>query len=447
MRRAGLPARLRALADSESGRAAGQTLVLTAGRAAGSVLALGYTLLLTRTVPVAEVGQVFSAMSLALILSAAASLNLEAGSIRFLPLYHGAARAGDAAGFLALCRRSLALASGLAALAVAALFVAGAIGPGAGPWLVGLAAAPVVALNRIDGRHAAALGAVLAGSLPHLLVRPLLQAATLGLCLALGVVLSATGVMVLFLLSAGVTTLLQSLLLRPHLAFCRGARPRMAEAREWIGLGLMLSPMLLLVQYMRDVIVLSAGWVLTAEDVAQIGIGTSLIGVLYFAVLAVDMVLGPRLARAVQAGDGAGVRRLLARGTVLRMAAFGLGALAMVPLVPAVLSLMGAAYGGVAALFAVLLVVPLAHCLFGPASLVLTVLGFRRVLMPAAVAGVAAMVAGTVLGGHLWGLTGATAGAAAGYAAAQALLWLLCRRHSGIDTSLLSIRGARLRTA
>ncbi len=418
-------------------RLLGSAGLIVGARVAGSLLTLFYTLLLATVAPAAEVGTAFGALSLGFILSVGASLNVEAGSIRFLPLYIAEGRTGDAAGFVLWCRR-VVLAVSAVVLVPAALWFAFGAESAAVPYLLSLAAAPVVANARINSRHATALGLVLQGTLPRILVRPLLLSGVFGICALAGVTVGATAIMATFLAASCLAASLQWLLIRHAMAFRKEAVPRFAAAREWSVLGLMLVPMLLLGEYLRDLVILSGSLVLAPPELARLGIALSLIGVLSFGLTAVDMIFSPRVARALVKDQPREAARLLTLCGAGKLAALAVGGPVAWLLIPVALRLMGSAYAGLETTFLALALIPLSMAVFGPATLVLNVLGHRRELFAGALAGGLVLVAACVAGGHFGGLRGVTLGAALATAAVQALFWALCRRRTGVDATVLS---------
>jgi len=425
----------------------GSAGLIVAGRVAGSLLTLYYTLLLVTVAPADEIGRAFTALSLGFVLSVAASLNVEAGSIRFLPLYLGQGRPGAAAGFVRLCRR-ITLAACLVLVPVAVALAALQGVETLGPYLLGLAAAPFMAHARINSRHANALGLVLRGALPRLLLRPALLSAVLTGCAASGTTLSASAVMGVFLAAAILTALLQRALIRSAMHF-DGAAPDQGEARDWLGLGLLLGPMLLLNEYGRDIVILSGSLVLPPAEVARLGIALSLVGTLGFALTAVDMVVSPRLSRALLHTGPAAAARLLTASGAIKLAGLLAGAPLGYLLLPPLLRLMGGGYGDLGGLYLALLPIPFAMALCGPGALVLNILGHRWALFWASLAGALLLVAAVAAGGLGWGLTGAVTGAVTGTTAYHLALLLLSLRRAGTDPTLLAtvtLRAARAAT-
>lgn len=417
--------------------------LIVGSRVAGSLLTLYYTFLLTSVAAPEEVGRAFAALSTAFLVSVVASMNVESGSIRFLPMYFEAGRKADAAGFVLFCRYLTIVALGLLVLVGLILLLAGRDLGLLGPYLFSLAAAPIMANTRINSRHATALGLVLQGTLPRILVRPILFSALLLGCVALDVELSATWVMAFFLVIAAATAAMQWLFIRHAMTFRKEVKPSYSEAKDWMGLGLLLVPMLVLNEYTRDISILSASVVLPAEGIARLGIALSLIGVLSFALTAVDMIFSPRIARALVQENVTRRNRLIALCGAMKLAGLTVGTPIAIMLIPTVLRLLGSEYESVRETFLIFIPMIVALGFFGPANMVLNVLGRRWELFWATLAGTAALFGASVIGGRLAGLDGVALGITVASTLYYALLCFICRFRFGIDTTIFAALALR----
>lgn len=417
-----------------------RTAVIVAARVTGSVLTLVYTLLLVRVTTPDELGLAMTVMSASFLMSIIMSLNVESGSIRFLVKYLHGGEMAKAAGFVTICWQVVATVGPLLLLGFFGLKqLQGGMEGGATVWLIMLLVSPLMALTRIDARHANALDAVLQGTLPRQLVRPFLFTLAVGTAFLLDARLSATVVMVLFLCTTAPVTLIQFLLLRRHLAFATKVRRDISDWREWLSTGIMLAPMLIVNEFTRDVLITSAAFGLAAEAVALFGISLALLNLLNFAVSAVDMAFGARIARALVDRSAPRYQRLFAAGAALKGAAVIGGAVIVWFLRDPVLGLFGPHYLQARDAFFILLAAPIANALTGPTILVLNVLGHRRELLAACLVGLAVMVVATPLAGSLGGVNGAAIGAASGFVLLQILLYVSCRVSAGIDPSMFAV--------
>ncbi|SDZ54230.1 Membrane protein involved in the export of O-antigen and teichoic acid [Jannaschia faecimaris] len=417
---------------------AGSAGLIVMSRMAGALLTLVYTFLLARVAPPEEVGTAFAALSTGLILSVVSSLNIEMGSIRFLPLYLEHGRTAEAAGFVRSCRRVVLATCGVILIVGVPIVLLRSEWTGVDPYLISLAVAPLAANARINSRHATALGLVLQGTLPRLLIQPLLFATVLMICTLQGISLGAIEVMYMFFGSTLLTTVVQWRLIRHAMIFDKEAAPDYGPVREWLSAGVMLIPMLLMGEFMRDLIILSGTLVLSGAAVAQLGISISLISALSFALTAVDMTLSPHIARALVQTNKRRTSRLLTLAALSKLGLFAVGAPLLYVLVPYAIALMGNAYEGLQSQYLIFLCIPLAKAVFGPANLVLNVSGKRRELLWGTVVGLPLLIGAVALAGQLYGLLGATIGASAAMVAYYGIQSAACHLFTGINPTVLS---------
>lgn len=415
--------------------------VIVSARTAGSLLTLIYTVGLARITSPHDMGIAMVAMAMAVLASVFVSLNVESGSIRFLVAYLASGEKAKAAGFVTFGWQVTAIASPMVVVLVLVyVFLLRPEVSGAEYWciLLTLAAAPVLALTRIYGRHATALDAVLRGVLPRLLVRPALFTVAIGVLFWLGLTVSASFVMLLFLVTAIAVFLLQLLLLRSRLGFAVNTRRDISDWRAWLGTGLKLSPMLVMGEFMRDVAIACAAIGMVAEDVASLGIALSIVTLLRFATTAVDIAFTPKIANGLVADDRARSQRLLLAAAALKCLTFLAGAVAIYLLRHPVLGLFGPHYVEAEQATLILLAVPLSAAILGPTALILNVLGNELEILAASLAGLIAIAVAAPLGGHFWGVEGAAAGVAAAVCLQQLALYAWCRRRTEVDPSVFA---------
>ncbi|MEL7203294.1 MAG: hypothetical protein AAGL19_03935 [Pseudomonadota bacterium] len=428
---------------SEDVRLFGTASIMLSVRVVGTLLTLTYTLLMVAVAPPDEVGRAFAALSTGFLLSVVASLNIEAGSIRFLPLYLETDRAVDAAGFVFWCRRTVLVICATVMVPVSAIMIWIYGLDAMGPFVLSFAAAPIMANARINSRQGVALGLVLRASLPRVLVRPLVMVAFLGTATVMGWTLTATHIMAALCVAAAFETGLQWAFIRHTLAFRRAVPARFDQARAWVPFGLMLSPMLVMQEYLRDVIIMTAGFVLLPGDVAKLGISLSMIGILNFALNAFDLAFSPKISRAIVQGNSKGCARLLTLCGVGKLGVLMLGVPLAWVFIPLALDVMGADYAGIETMFLVLVIIPASRAVFGPANLVLNVTGHKQVLFWCALAGAGAILLGVFVGEALAETAGVIIGAAVAVASYQTLLFTMCRWHTRVDTTALSLMWER----
>lgn len=427
--------RLRGETASLMSRAAIIVLV----RAASTVLTMVYTVLITRTTTTDGTGLVMSAMSVAFIASVLFSLNVESGSIRFLVRYRDACETALAKGFVTFGRRIVLGATALAALAGAAyvaLSHADGIGPGALSYLLAIGMCPLLAMTRLQGRHGTALDAVLASTLPRLVVRPLVFTLILGAAWYFGKTLGPAAIMAMFVFSVLLVALIQYVALRPSYAFMHGAKPDLSEWRGWASTGVLLSPSLVLQEYLKNVVIGAAALTLSASGVAFLSVAISVTNFLNFAISAVDSSYGPRIARAMTSGNRAHLSRLLASSVVMKLAGVIAGGILLLLFGRPILGLFGPEYVQALPLLSIFMILPLTNALFGPSILLLNISGISSPVFFWTGGGLALMVALISLGGVVGGMTGAAIGTAAGYFVMQAGLFFASVARTGIDASI-----------
>ncbi len=416
------------------------SLLLILARVGANLLALVWTLLLTRLVQPELSGIAFHAIALAQIASILLTLNVESGAMRLLvPALHQG-RLDEAAGFIRFNRRMVWLTAPI--LALAAVIWAQLQGNGL---LVGwiAVAALMVALARLTARHATALGAMRRGLLPRLLTGPIVLTLGLGLAWATATPLLPWHVAALFALSEGLTVLIQHRLLRQAFTPLAGQPTPMAGWRGWISLGLWLSPGLMMSEYRKALLIATAAWVLAPAELSLFAVAFSIINIINFGVVAVDVAFSPRIARAMAADEPANRDRLLASSAAIKLAGLTLGVIGTALLGPWVLGWFGAGYRAAGPALMILLALPATAILFGPASVILSARGLGRADFTGNMLGALAIVAAILAGGAGFGLTGAALGAVLGQAIALAIMAAQSRRLLGIDPTLMSLRHLR----
>lgn len=415
---------------------------LVGARVGGNLLTLGYTLILARIASPAEFGLVMSGFAWTMLLSIGLALNVESGSIKYLVQYRETGRPGLMAGFIRFNRRIILGMSVLAALIGLGLWALGWLDVGAQTpqvLIIALIAAPIVALTRVYARHATALGQVLRGGLPIMLVRPGVICLLLLIIWVSGLQAGPTVLMVLLLVAFVLSALVQALLLRKTFAEAANATPDFGEARKWLGTGAMMAPLLVLRDNLKHVIVASAGLVLSAAQVGYVALALSIMSLAYFSMKAVDISLSPQLSKGLQNKNFVRVASLMRSASILKLTALAAvcGLLALFG--EWILAAFGPEYTVVLVPLFILMLVPAAEAIFGPAQIVLNVTGRQTAVFWVAGISAGVLVGATVLGGWIAGVNGAAFGAGLSYLFQQALLWQVSLKGAGVDTSLANL--------
>ncbi|WP_417742494.1 lipopolysaccharide biosynthesis protein [Salipiger sp.] len=434
------------MAAAGGGSALGGTLQkalsLVGARVLGNVLTLGYTLILARLTTPTEFGLIMTAFAWIMLLSVFLALNLESGSIKYLVQYRESGQPGRAAGFIRLNRMTIFGLTLLSGLVAALAWWGGAFGDGAamlGVVAVTVVAAPVVALTRVYGRHASALGQVLRGGVPIMLVRPAVIFLLVALIWLSGARPGLTVYLLLFLAAFTVTALVQALLLRQTFGFAAGVPREYDEARRWFATGAMMAPLLVLRDNLKHVVVAAAGLVLVPAEVGYLALALSIMAFVYFAMKAVDISISPQLSRALHAGQTKRVASLLDNAARLKIAGMLAGTVMIAGFGGMALELFGPEYRASLAPLLILLIIPASDAVFGPAQIVLNVTGRQDVIFWVAGISTVIMVGATALGGVLDGATGAALGAALSYAVQQLILRSVAKTSAGTETSIIAV--------
>ena len=413
--------------------------IIVVTRAASTVLTLVYTILITRTTTTTGTGLVMSAMSFAFIASVVFSMNIESGSIRYLVRYREAGVVAKAEGFIAFGRWVVIAVTGMAILAASIYVIqnySGGISPAALSYLLALGMCPMLAITRLQGRHGTALDAVLRSTLPRLLVRPLVFTLILGTAWLLGHRLGPAAIMAMFAFSVLLVALIQYVALRPAYKFMHAAKSDLSDWKEWAVTGVLLSPSLVLQEYLKNVVIAAAALTLSASTVALVSVAISITNFLNFAISAVDSSFGPRIAKAISNDNRTQLSRLLGYSIALKLAGVVTGGVLLFLFGKQILGLFGPEYIKALPLLAIFTVLPLTNALFGPSTMLLNISGVASPVFFWAGGGIAAMVLLTAIGGLVGGMIYAAIGTAVGYFVMQAGLYVTCRIRAGIDGSI-----------
>lgn len=420
------------------------SLLLSGARVGANLLTLIWTLLLVRLVQPNLSGLAFQAIAMAQLLSILLTLNVESGSVRTLVPALREGRLAEAAGFIRFNRRIVLFTLPLMVLGVLAwqnIFAP----TGLSGWLLIciVIAALMAALARMTARHATALGVVRKGLLPRLLTAPIVLTIGLGLAWLVKWPLQPWHIAGLYALSEGVTVAVQRHLLRHDLDRFRDLPAPTDGWRDWVSLGLWLSPGLMMGEYRKALLIAVAGLVLLPAQLSLFAVTFSIINIVNFGVTAVDVAFSPRIAHAMAGDDAERRDRLLGASTAIKLMGLLLGGGLLLVLGRWLLGWFGAEYVAAFPAMAILLLIPAGSIMFGPASIIMSSRGQGRLDFIGNVIGAAAIVGGTMIGGAFAGLTGAAVGAVAGHVLHLSVMVWLCRSRLGVDTTLLSLRHLR----
>jgi|GEM_PF-3778075 len=370
-------------------------------------------------------GQANLLISIAMLGSLAASLNIEAGAIRTLP---GLAPK-DALEAQKSSRALVLLGSTAMALIWVAASLLGALNWGEA--LVLSLLVPALALIRVTARQATALGRPAAGTVPRLIARPAGILAGVVAVLWFGLIAEPLILPVAILCASILGICAQQALLRGIVPLGIAVK---LPARPEVAMGLALSPSLLMLEYLRAGTLAVAALVLSTADLGVFALALSLAALPGLAVVAVEMATTPALSRAVRSmGD---LHGLLSQSAGLRLGGFVALTLGLIVVLPLVRPHLFPDYQGLVPLVLWCLLPALARAVFGNPVLILTLKGEAHKAGKLSLCSALLVALATFGGAHMAGASGAAAGMALGWVTGWFALWIQCQRATGIDASV-----------
>lgn len=352
-------------------------LTVLGSRGGGAVAGVLALILMTRSLSAGDVGVVVTVQSAAVLFGLLVTLNLDAAALRALPGAEEKAP-GTTAAFMKLARRTVMVWLPIATVAAAAWFF---FRMGLHGWalLIAVLTVPAAAALRFAALSARGMGEVLLSSFVYLSLRAMLFALGLGLIV---IFLTPSLSFALMALFAGFT--LAALL---QFGWLLRALPKghplneHADLASWRHTGLVLMVTFLISEgYPNTVLLLSAA-VLSDAEIARLAVVLRVALMIGMIPAAVNMALGPKMARHLNLGemDAASqmARRITRLSTLAVIVSSGLAILLATPL----LSIFGTEYAGDGLLLIILLAIPLSSALTGAALLALTVQGANSLIL------------------------------------------------------------------
>lgn len=423
-------------------------------RAAGAGLILLITVLVTRMLGIADYGRFAFFLSVAFLAVLFGGLGLPVAANRLVPRYRrrpadvaggGAERQFIAAGLAIVFCGSLLVAVA-AILAIRGLTPAGTLMTvplwAAAAYVSGTALISFLApaCRALDRPTAAAL---IDNIYPRLIIL-----AGMGVVALAGIRLDLDGVLVLWAIAsygtvaAALLTLARHPEVGRHPAGKRRRPPftglRRRQLHVWLGLSttMMITPVFYFVLSETDILVLGF-----CSDPAQVGlynVARRLAELMQFAYVAVNTLLLPRIAAAHAARQPERIQALVDTMNIIVLIPAAAVLAVLVVFGPAVLGLFGPEFAG-GYLVVLMLVVPrFVDLLLGPASEMLMMMGDQgRVARINVAAGVANLGLNVALVPTL-GAVGAATATAVTMIGWKAVLYVLCRRRTGLQPSLLA---------
>ncbi len=212
---------------------------------------------------------------------------------------------------------------------------------------------------------------------------------------------------------------------------------RFRQLRVWLSLSttMMITPMFFFVLSETDILCL--GFFSSPEDVGLYNVARRLAELMQFAYVSVNTLLLPRIAAAHSARDASRMQSIVDTMNVVVLVPAGCVLVALVAFGPQVLSLFGQSFVGGYLVVLVLAVARFTDLLLGPASEVLMMSGAQsRVARINIIAGLGNLGLNLLLVPN-WGAIGAAAATTVSMVSWKLYLFVLCRRRTGVQTSLV----------
>lgn len=415
--------------------------LIVLARIGGAVSALGFTMLLSRTMGSEGLGHVSVAISLAMVLALFCTSNIEAGGVRFMVRYIADGDWGKTRAFIRFSTRYVLAMS--AATLVVVLAYKRLVN---GTWpelhiLIGIVAAPLLAQMRLGAGFAMGLSRPVIATLPRTFLRPAVFLAAVALWIGVTGTIAPLSAMVLFLVTIALVLLGQTIVVRGLLnrALADDSVSDMSDYRTWLKISLTLGLSVMYVEYSVYVAVLAGSLVLEPSQLALLDVALKIMALLKFGVTAINQVFMPKLSRAMAQDDQAALANWLAISGLMKLGVVVVALVAAFLIGRPVLGLFGEEFRAAYSLLLLLLLDPVCIAVFGPASNVVSFSKRPYALLPPLAAGLTVLIGGTALFGATWGLWGA--GLAYVLARVCWLAWLAgyCIVKLGINPTIFSV--------
>lgn len=437
---------------SETLRASGSAGLMVMTRVLGTVGTFFYTVLMARLLSPAEFGMAWTLWSAVFISAYLCTLNIGAAAIQEVVRARVAQQDDIAAGFIIVSRRILLLMAIPTMLAfTTVIWWSDPSILENHPLAVMLAAAtiPLFSWVMTNNAQATSLDQVLRGHLPAMLLRPAVFLALLGAVWLMGVQVGLAGVIGIYLAVAMVIALVQFRLVRPYFAFMRTTVAVTGQWRRWVRAGLMLAPGKLLSDQLKHLVILVSAIPLGPASVAQIAVALSIVNLLNFAITAVETSFAPKTSRSLNRDLAAGcpardmqrATHFIAISGALKMVLVCGGIAFLWLLMPFLISMFGPDYTAAIPAAWWFVLIPLSKVVFGNSLLTMQVFDRRGDILWTSILGLLALPLGGIwavpalIAAGVDPLIAAAATFAFIMASLQALRWVLCLWHTGIDCS------------
>ncbi len=414
-------------------------LVLARFFAAGLTLLL--QIVLARWVGAEELGIYVIATSFAAVLAIFATMGFDAITGRFVARYRVKECHDLLAGFRISSLRhllgaSVALSGGFI---VVILFLPELVPTDLRTsFILGVIAAPIIGLMRINGAFANVSRCFQTGFLPDILMRPSLQ---LSLFVVLAWSFAESSVQIAlyaFILAAILAALAQAALIkRWGILPDDGCTPGF-ETKLWRGAGLTMMVAAVLVNQIAEIDVLLLSGLLGHDQIAVFNVCFRLVAFVSFGIYAVYQTMLPDLSEAYARADWPEVQLVISRANFICVCGALIALVGLFVVGRFVLGLFGNSF---LAGYASLILLGCAQTFVagvGPGAQLLMIAGFQNRCMIAYGTGLGCTVALNFLLVPSLGLEGAIYALVTGMVTSSLLLWYFARRHLELDVSICS---------
>ncbi len=395
--------------------------ILVAARLGGAACGMALMILLARTVEPKVLGEFNQAFSIAMLLAMLTTLNLQAGSLRFLSGYVKMDRLNEAVAFVRVGQR-LAVASGIIVLAVVTIAKSAEslmkISLLENHTALGFVAAPVLGWLIVNASYAHVMGWTALAFVPRTFARHFLLLIAVAVLIAIGIELDAARIMLVFLITLLLITVLQTLLNRHALTeVLKTPRADYSNWRQWTSVGIQMIIPTLLIEFSTEIVIVFAAAVLPAAEVAVLSVILRLTGFIGFAIVAANQSIGPSLAAAIQLDDRNEVNKLLFISGRFKLWVAFAGLLLFTIGGHLILAVFGQHYTSGAQSLVILATVPVILAFAGPTALIMTVLKLHHYMLVTSVVVLVILYLLIQLLGRYYGLNGV--------AASVVIVWLV----------------------
>ena len=419
-------------------------------RAGGAALIMLITVLVARALGAEDYGRFAFLLSVAFLAVLFGGLGLPVAANRLLPRYRQRRRDGGAVetgGQFLVLGVAVVLAGSLIATVIAVEAIR-SLTPAADllpfpMWAVALYVSATAMISFL-APSCRALDRPTTAALVDNIYPRLIILAGIGALVAAGRALTLDGVLVLWGIAGWGTVCiaLAAVVRHPEVVVAAGRRLRPRQVRVWLSLSttMMITPVFYFVLSETDILCL--GFFSDPADVGLYNVARRLAELMQFAYVAVNTLLLPRIAAAHAARDTARMQAIVDTMNILVLIPASLVLVVLAGGGRSVLSLFGPEFEGGWVVVLMLVVPRFIDLVLGPASEVLMMTGDQRRVARINIAAGLANLGLNLLLVPAWGALGAATATAVTMIGWKSVLYVLCRRRTDVQPSLVGRLGA-----